>query len=158
MLIDGVIMLLKGQLNETDQSGYTGLLAALIAANGAAPGADSLPGSAVFENELPRGYQLPAIAVHQYGGTQDYDFGGPLDVVEDQVQLDCYGKDSASCRALSKAAKDLLQSYVGILPDGTVVQAVFKERDQAMPFLPNADQKGIANRWMLGFRVISKRV
>ena len=114
-------------------------------------------GQRVYENELPRDYKLPAIAVHQYGGTQDYDLSGPLDIHEVQVQLDCYGKDSGSCRAVVDAARELLKGYVGTLPDGTVVEAVFLERDMALPFLPNADAKSIANRWTLGFRVVSKQ-
>jgi hypothetical protein len=147
MLIDGIISLLQGNANGTDQSKYTALIAAVTA----------VTGNRVYENELPRGYVLPAIAVHQYGGNQDYDMTGPVDVNEDQVQLDVYGADSSTCRQATRAARKLLEAYVGTLPDGTVVQAVYKERDQAMPFLPHADQKGIANRWMLGFRVVKNR-
>lgn len=132
MLIDGLIQLLSSSV--TQVSGR------------------------VYENELPRGYKLPAIAVHQYGGTQDYDFSGPININEDQIQLDCYGQDSPTCRATAEAVTRLLQGFVGTLPDGTVVQAVYKERSQAMPFLPSADQKAIANRWMLGFRVVKQRV
>ena len=154
MLIDGVISLLQGQLNETNQSAFTLLIEGVTNLLAADP-ISTLP--AVYENELPRGYKLPAIAVHQYGGNQDYDFAGPIDINEDQIQLDCYGADSSTCRATTAAARSLLEVYVGTLPDGTVVQAFYKERDQAMPFLPHADGKAIANRWTLGFRVVKQR-
>ena len=154
MLIDGVISLLQGQLNGTNQSAYTALIEALVNIL-STDHKTNLP--SVYENELPRGYKLPAIAVHQYGGNQDYDFSGPVDINEDQLQLDCYGPDSLTCRQTMRAARKLLEAYVGTLPDGTVVQGFYKERDQAMPFLPHADQKGIANRWTVGFRVVKKR-
>jgi hypothetical protein len=159
MLIDGVIALLQGQLNGTNQSAYTALIAAVSSAlstdPGTSTGATGKP--SIYENELPRGYILPAIAVHQYGGTQDYDFSGPIDINEDQIQLDCYGLDSLSCRMAAEAARKLLEGYMGTLPDGTVVQGLYKERDMAFPYLSHADTKGIANRWMLGFRVVKQR-
>lgn len=151
MLIDGVKQLLSFSVMDSAPSDLAAY--AVLIQNVAA----QINGR-VYENELPRGYHLPAIAIHQYGGTQDYDFSGPIDINEDQLQLDCYGLDSDTCRATAEAAKALLQGFVGTLPDGTVVQACYLERSQAMPFLPHADQKGIANRWMLGFRVVKQRV
>lgn len=146
MLIDGLISLLQGAPNPTGPAGVAELQAALVA----------FTGVRIYENELPRGYTLPAIAVHQYGGVRDYDYTGPVDIKEDQIQLDCYGADSPTCRATKEAATKLLESYVGTLPDGTVVQGLFYEREQAMPFVKQADQKGIANRWMVGFRVVKQ--
>lgn len=158
MLIDGVIGLLKGELNGTAQSAYTAQIAAVIAANGVDPSTPSVHGSAVFENELPRGYTLPAVAVHAYGGDQGYDMAGPDSISESQVQIDVYGPDSVSCRILATAVRQLLKAYVGTLPDGTLVPGFFQERDMAMPFVGKADQKGIANRWTIGFRVVSNQM
>jgi hypothetical protein len=112
-------------------------------------------GSRVYKSVLPRGYVLPAIAIHRYGGAQDYDYAGPVDVREDQIQIDVY-VDAADDTVL-EAIRALISGYVGTLPDGTVVQACYLEREMDMPFLPNADTKGIANRSTLGFRVVSKR-
>jgi hypothetical protein len=150
MLIDGITQLLSFRVTDSAPQGLEAYADQLQAVAAQVSGR-------VYENELPRGYKLPAVAVHQYGGQQDYDLSGPVGVVEDQIQLDVYGLDSASCRAAAVACRDLLQSFTGTLPDGTTVQAIYKERDAAMPFLPNADAKGIANRWTLGFRVISQR-
>lgn len=159
MVVDGIISLLQGQLNGTTQTAYTALIAAVVSANGEAPVAPPgvpVPGSAVFRNELPRGYTLPAICVHGYGDSQDYDLTGPINLRESQVQVDVYGDTGADCSAVSEAVRALLIGYTGTLPDGTVVSLIKLERGMDMPFLPRADQKGIANRSMLGFRVITR--
>lgn len=135
MIIDGFISLLKAD------SGVHGLVAARV-----------------YEDVLPRGYALPAAVVHRYAGVQDYDMAGPVDVREDQIQVDAYGRTAPECQQVKETVRELLAPYVGTLPDGTVVQACYLERDMDMPFLPNADTKGIAYRSILGFRVVSKRV
>jgi hypothetical protein len=131
-------------------------LAAIIALLTAQTGISALLGDRIFEYELPRGYVLPAAAVHTYGAAQDYDFNGPIDIGEHQVQIDVYGKTAAELAAAKTAVRDFFKAYTGTLTDGTVVQAVYLEREMDMPFLPNADTKGIANRSILGFRVVSK--
>ena len=151
MLIDGVIALLSFQPTDSVPSAYAKYADRITTVAGLIKGR-------VYENELPRGYVLPAVCVHQYGGTQDYDFAGPVDINEDQIQLDVYGADSLTCRTAAEAVRKLLEDFTGTLPDGTVVQGLYKERDQAFPFLAHADQKGIANRWMLGFRAVKQRV
>jgi hypothetical protein len=134
MILDGVISLLKAD------SGVSGIA-----------------GSRVYKNELPRGYSFPAVVVHRYGGTQDYQMDGPVGVREDQIQIDAYAV-TGTIEGLSEAVRALLVGYVGTLPDGSVVQACYLERDMDLPFLPNANTTGIANRSTLGFRVISARV
>lgn len=135
MIIDGIIALLNGDT-----------------------GVNALTAGRIYKSALPRGYTLPAIAVHRYGGAQDYDLSGPVGVKEDQIQLDVYGQDPDSASAAAVLVKALLEPYTGTLSDGTIVQACYLERDMDMPFLPHADAKGIADRSLLGFRVISTRV
>ncbi len=118
-------------------------------------GVNNLVAGRVYKSVLPRGYTLPAIAVHRYGGTQEYVFAGPSGVREDQIQVDCYAADAETAQQVAEAVRALLVNYVGTLPDGTVVQGCFLERDMDMPFLPRADTSGIANRSLLGFRVVS---
>ena len=108
-----------------------------------------------YKSVLPRGYKLPALAIHRYGGTQDYDMAGPVGVREDQIQIDCYGETADDCEAVAEDARSALVGYVGTLSDGTVVQACYLERFMDMPFLPHADAKGIASRSTLGFKVVS---
>ena len=161
MLIDGIIGLLTGNLNGTTQTNYTALIAAVVAANGAAPvvsPATPVPGSAVFKNELPRGYTLPALCIHRYGDDEDTDLSGPIGVRENQVQIDIYEDPSAEVLGeVYEAVRALLIGYVGTLPDGTVVSLIQLQRGMDMPFLPKADQKGIANRSLLGFRVVTRQ-
>jgi hypothetical protein len=133
MMLDGFISLLK-----------------------ATPAVSVIVADRVYKKVLPRGYSFPAIVVHRYGGTQDYEFAGPVGVREDQIQIDTY--DSGDGEALASVVRTFLSAYTGTLPDGTIVQGCFLERDMDMPFLPNADTKGIANRSTLGFRVVSARV
>lgn len=118
-------------------------------------GVNALVGTKIYKSVLPRGYTLPSIAIHRYGGTKDYEFDGPVATREDQIQVDCYASDPESAQQVAEAVRALLVPYVGTLPDGTVVQACYLERDMDMPFLPHADSKGIANRALLGFRVVS---
>lgn len=131
--------------------GFIALLTSASTVNG-------LLNGGISKSVLPRGYKLPAIAIHRYGGGQDYDFAGPVDISEDQIQLDIYGDTADDCDQVTEAVRALLIGFTGALSDGTVVQACYLERDMDMPFLPHADSKGIANRSTLGFRVVSKRV
>jgi hypothetical protein len=131
------------------------MLDGIIALLTADSGVSAVVHGRIYKSVLPRGYKLPAIAVHRYGNTQDYNFAGPINTQEDQVQLDCYAGDAATAQQVAAAVRALLTSYVGTLPDGTVVTACYLERDMDMPFLPHADSKGIADRTLLGFRVVS---
>lgn len=118
---------------------------------------NALVSGRVYASVAPRGYVLPAIVIHRYGGLQEYQFDGPAGLREDQIQVDCYANDSSTAQQLAEAARELLISFVGALSDGTVVRGCYLERDMDMPFLPNADAKGITNRSLLGFRVVSVR-
>lgn len=130
MLIDGVIALL--QSTESVSSLATG----------------------IYESELPRGFALPAVAVHQYGGSEDTDLAGPIGLLEAQIQFDCYAITGPSARAVAAAIEALLKPFTGSLPDGTVLSYCKLQRSMAMPFRPHADQKGIANWYTTGFSVV----
>jgi hypothetical protein len=140
MLLDGLITLL------TSDEGLTSLVCA-FGRNGEKP--------FVTKSVLPRDYRLPAIAIHRYGGTQDYDLAGPVQNQEDQVQVDIYTRDADAGEQVSQAVRGILVGYVGTLPDGTVVKACYLERDMNMPFQANGDTKGVAFRTLLGFRIVS---
>jgi hypothetical protein len=112
----------------------------------------------VYLDVLPRGYILPALVVHQYGGSQGYQFSGPTGVTDDLVQIDVYGKTTAERGLAVAAVTAALVAFVGTLPDNTVVQLCKLERKMDMPFLPGADATGVAYRATLGFCITSKRV
>ena len=134
MLIDGLILLLQAD-----------------------PATSALAETRVYENFLPRGYVLPAIVLHQYGGDRDSQMDGPVSIGADQIQFDCYGTTALQTRQVAAAVRDAVNPFVGELPDSdsTVVQLCKLDRDMAMPYIPNADAKGMANRWILGFSITS---
>jgi hypothetical protein len=142
----GIIQLLTG-LNALDQSPAVQTKIAAVVA---------IVGPRVYDTVLPRGYTLPAVAVHRYGSTQEYEFAGKVGPLDDQVQIDVYGTTSDVTNAASDAIRALLIDYVGTLPDGTEVQAAYLERAMDMPFMPNADKSNLAFRSVLGFRVIGQ--
>ena len=146
MLTDGIISLLSGQLGSSNQTAFTGLITALT----------NLTGTRVYKNQLPRGYALPSICVHGYGDSEDYDLLGPIGVQERQIKIDIYEDPAAEDTGdVYEAVRALLINYTGTLPDGTKVSLTKLERGMDMPFLPRADQKGIASRALLGFTVIT---
>lgn len=120
--------------------------------------ASDIAGGRVYMFNLPRGYMLSAIVVHGYNGEQEMDFAGPVGIRADQVQFDCYGDTGPATYALKEAVRELIISYVGTLPGGIKVSGCYLERDTDMPFLPNANVTGIANRSLIGVRVVSERV
>lgn len=103
---------------------------------------------------LPRGYTLPAVCVHRYGMTQDYQFSGLTDPTEEQVQWDVYAADAETAQAVVSAIRGVFDAFTGRL-NNYVVQACYLERNMDMPFLAKADQVGIAFRSLVGYRVIS---
>lgn len=116
-----------------------------------------IQGARVYDTVLPRGYSLPATAVHKYNGSTAYDFQGPIESGEDNVQLDLYARSTEELNRLVAAVKALLNPFKGSLPDGTVVTACYLERDMAFPYVPNADPTAITYRWVLGYRVCVKQ-
>lgn len=112
--------------------------------------------AAVYKQVLPRGYTLPAIVVHRYNGSRDQSMKGPVDIREDNFQIDVYGDTPDDCDAATDASRDLLTGFTGTLADGTVVQGAYLEQDRDMPFLSNADTKSLAFRSLLGFRFVTK--
>jgi hypothetical protein len=145
VIVDGFISLLTGAPGDPNLPALATKVNAVTA----------LIGSRAYKNALPRGYRLPALAIHRYGGNLDYDMAGPNSESEDQIQIDIYGDTPDDCQAASEAVRALLAPFVGTLSDGSRVQACYLERDMDMPYLPHADAKGIANRASLGFKVVS---
>ncbi|HZP06773.1 MAG TPA: hypothetical protein VFB43_17875 [Terracidiphilus sp.] len=111
---------------------------------------------AVYQDVLPRGFQMPAIVVHRYTGVREQTFAGPVNAREDNFQIDVYGDTPADRDAVLDVTRDLLVGYAGTLPDETVVMGTYLEQDRDMPYLPNADAKSLAYRSLLGLRFVTK--
>ena len=86
----------------------------------------SLVTGGIYRSVLPRGYVLPAVCVHRYGGAQEFDYSGPQGVLESQIQFDCYAATADIAEQISAAIKLLFVGsktvpatpYTGTLPDG----------------------------------------
>ena len=130
MLIDGIITLLTNTASVS-----------------------ALATGGIYEDELPRGYTLPAVCVHQYGGSEDTDMAGPIGLEEGQVQFDVYATNGSAARTIGKTIEAVLKPFTGPLPDGTNIKLFKLERSMAMPFSAKIDQKGIANRYLVGLAV-----
>lgn len=117
---------------------------------------NALVNGRVYKGELPRGFVLPAIVLHRYGQAQDYDFDGPIDLSEPQVQVDCLAPTPDERDTLVTAVKAELNGFTGTLPGGNEVQGCYIERDMDLPYAAGMDPKGIASRSVLGYRVVSK--
>jgi hypothetical protein len=134
------------------------LIDGVISHLGQASAITALVGDHIYKNRAPRGFKLPAIILHKYGGAQDYDFDGPVDISEAQIQADVYAADENGCGLMIAAIRSVLDGFVGTLPDGTVVQACYYEREMDMPFLAYGDQKSDTNRSLIGYRFVIVRV
>jgi hypothetical protein len=110
----------------------------------------SFVGDRVYRAVLPRGFVFPALVVHKYANVQDYQLSGPVDVAEDHVQIDVYGNTPAELDDAADAVRALLINYSGTLPDDTVVQGTFLDRDMDLPYRPDMDKKGFTYRSVLG--------
>lgn len=131
-------------------AGFIQLCAATPAINNALQGR-------IYEDVMPRGYTLPCAVVHGYDGSQDYDFNGPLTIREDGVQFDVYAATGDEARAIVDTLRLTLGSFVGTLPDGTVVQACYVQRAMSLPFVTGADKSSTTRRHMIGFHVVSQQ-
>jgi Protein of unknown function (DUF3168) len=128
----------------------------LIALVQADPGCTALIAGRIYEGELPRGYTLPAVAIHKYGGNRDTQFSGPVGIRETQIQFDTYGRTALEARQVAQAIDSLVAPFAGALPDGTVVQLCTLERDMDMPFKADGDAKSVFSRSTLGYRIITE--
>lgn len=149
MVLDGVFQLLSFKPTDSipeAMADKTAEIQAMVAV---------LDGNA-HKSNLPRDYAMPTVVIHTYGATRDQDFTGPLDIREDQIQMDAYGRTPDEAQAVANAIDALFVGYTGVLPDGTVVLNAYLERAMDMPFLPNAGRAGVGNRRMLGIRFVTQ--
>jgi len=107
----------------------------------------------IYASVLPRTYKFPVACFHQYGQSALYSFEGLAPLTETYFQFDCYGSTATSAREVAEAIKAVLGGYTGTLSSGTV-QCCYLERDMDMPFVPDADVKGISFHTVLQFRFV----
>lgn len=117
------------------------------------PGVSSYVGKGVYWTLQPKGTGVPSIVL-SIAATKDlYDNAGCTGLREALIQLDAYAADYYSCRATSRAARLLLENFVGNMPDAdaTEVIASFIEKDFDFPYEPGG--KGFIFRSLLEVRL-----
>ncbi len=84
----------------------------------------ALTGSRLYPALLPQGTAYPAVAYRLVSERQPLAHDGPLDLVTDTFQFDCYARTSKAATALGRALRQQLHGFRGTM--GTVsVHGVF---------------------------------
>jgi len=117
------------------------------------PGVSSWVSGRVFGSRLPKNCTLPAIVwtvIH----TQDlgYTTQGASGLRKKAFQFDSYALAYGDSVKVSDAIRSILQSYSGILPDGSSVNGCIITQDMDMPYEPSAS--GQVQRHLLSVDVI----
>lgn len=115
----------------------------------------------VYWKLAPKGIKTPCIVLSRITTGDTYTMAGPSGLRDGLFQVDCYvdskGTGSTAAyyltRKVSKAVRQLLESYRGTLPDAeaTVVNGIFTEKDWDMDYEEGA--MGFVFRALLQFRV-----
>jgi len=108
-------------------------------------------GAGVYWVLMPKGAAVPCIVLSRTATADTLTMQGATPLRGALLQLDCYGGTYYSARALSTAVRQVIESFTGTLPDGTLVQGALITKDWDMPFQEGA--LGFVYRAMLEFRV-----
>jgi hypothetical protein len=116
-------------------------------------GVSSYVGNGIYWTLQPKGTGVPSIVLSIVATKDLYAAAGCTGLREALIQVDAYATDYYSCRATSRAARLLLENFIGNLPDAdaTDVIASFIEKDWDMPYEPGA--KGFIFRSLLEVRL-----
>ena len=77
----------------------------------------------------PQGAILPFLVFSRVGTVDPYTMAGTLGIRQGLFQISCYSANFLSSRTIAKQVRTLLEDFTGTLPDGTVVQSVFTDKD-----------------------------
>ena len=117
------------------------------------PGVSALVGNKVYWILAPKGAVLPYIVVGRVATGDTYTMDGATGLRDGLFQIDCYATTFYASRQIALAARVLLESYTGNLPDvnATPVTAVFTEKDFDFPYEEGG--LGFVFRALLQFRI-----
>lgn len=109
-----------------------GLLALAIAD----PTVSGLIGNRFYPFNLPEmsGDALPVTPAVTYRLVSTTDLNtlkGPVGCVQVRIQLDSWGATYTDARALTDALRTLLNGYTGTLPNGVVVQNIWRDSEES---------------------------
>lgn len=131
-----------------------GLFGLIQSASPVAALVDFEDGAGLYWVVAPKGCAYPLIVMQRIGTDDTYTFAGSTDFRAATFQIDCYSSGQPNyyqARRIANAVRDLLKSFKGTLPDGTVVSAVFTTKDWDMPY--EEGSTGFVCRVLLEFRV-----
>jgi hypothetical protein len=80
----------------------------------------SLVGDRIYPTLLPQIPTLPAIVFFNMGSDPIRKINGAPDLVSTEFQFHCFATELREAKLISKALRDSLESYVGLMGDSTV--------------------------------------
>lgn len=108
-------------------------------------------GAGVYWVLMPKGAAVPCIVLSRTATQDTNTMQGATPLRGALLQLDCYAPTYYGARSLSTVARQLIESFKGALPDGTVMNGALITKDWDMPYEEGA--LGFVYRAMLEFRV-----
>jgi hypothetical protein len=108
-------------------------------------------GAGVYWVLMPKGAAVPCIVLSRTATQDTLTMQGATALRGALIQLDCYGANYYSARSLSTVARQLIESFKGTLPDGTVMKGALITKDWDMPYEEGGT--GFVFRAMLEFRL-----
>jgi hypothetical protein len=91
------------------------------------PGGEQPATTGVFGGHLPKAIVLPALVISEiHGGASVFSMDGPANMLFSRVQFSCFGNTYAQAKTLARAVRLLLEQFTGALPDGTVVDSMYR--------------------------------
>ena len=116
---------------------FNGLYAKLINEPTVAALLSTPPSAAVHYSLAPKdgAGQRPYVVIHVLNAPPaEATLDGSSDLVEGELQFDCYADDQISARKLSRAVRDVLKNYQDSLPDNTVISSCEVTMDLDDPY------------------------
>jgi hypothetical protein len=100
-----------------------------LVTNGATP-----PQFSIHMGTLDKGYWLPAIRFSVITSTPIVTNSGTASLTYERIQFDCMAVEYLDAQSLKDALKGLLNDYVGVLGEGTVIYSsiLMMERDNPL--------------------------
>jgi hypothetical protein len=87
--------------------------------------------SGIFPSQMPEDTPLPAIVYVETGTGEDImTMDGPSSLHNCRKQFTCYAKNYFDAKRLAREVRIVLENFVGLLPDGTEVQNMWRVGEQ----------------------------
>jgi hypothetical protein len=112
-------------------------------------GVNAIVNGRVYFQLQPKGTSVPSVVIQQATSEDVYHTKGASGFRFVGVQFDSYGANYTQAVQTSNAVRVLLQSFKGVLPDGTSVDGSVVRRDVDLPYEQGPGERGFVYRRML---------